>query len=350
MEYQDISNKKNTTGNNQKENDNFEEIKFYNRYALFDDIDFNYSDADNEDLSQKINNEGISSFVEAEKIELGFSRKNEYEGLNSSVEDEKLYLGIKHKLPNNLDFENDNNDSNVMLHKKKKFNLNINISKEKKNKLLTDSDNFREEVNQFSSHENLKDCSEPNQKKQIKTIEQIIYVNSKQEKINIKDGFDKNNTYISKNNEDKTNDTDSRGSTLNTSNNIKIINIEDDIINYKIKIHEIIENDTLEINQKEYIKQLISNIKNINAIDMINILLINGKLDKLEIILDLDNTCIFSIVEESDSSNFANIKNSIKNKDIKLTSFSFNNKIYNCATLIRKGLKEFINFVIYIRC
>ena len=46
MEYENISNKKNTTGNNQKEDENLDEINFYNRYELFDDIDFNYSDCD----------------------------------------------------------------------------------------------------------------------------------------------------------------------------------------------------------------------------------------------------------------------------------------------------------------
>ena len=52
-----------------------------------------------------------------------------------------------------------------------------------------------------------------------------------------------------------------------------------------------------------------------------------GKYNKLELVFDLDNTCIFSFLSNTDVLLVQKKKNVFPQKDVKMISFKFNNKV-----------------------
>ena len=90
--------------------------------------------------------------------------------------------------------------------------------------------------------------------------------------------------------------------------------------------------------QKNEIHKLIEKIKSINIEKIIEI---NGN-KKLNIVFDLDNTCIFAVFLNYQY--MKEIQKKYPEKEIRIIKFEYNTKIIFAAILIRKGLKEFIDF------
>ena len=67
--------------------------------------------------------------------------------------------------------------------------------------------------------------------------------------------------------------------------------------------------------------------------------------NKLELVLDLDNTCTFSFLSNQDFLLVDNIKSHYKKKGTKLLRFKYNKKVLYSVLIIRKGLKEFIKYI-----
>ena len=98
----------------------------------------------------------------------------------------------------------------------------------------------------------------------------------------------------------------------------------------------ILNNEILDLNQREELNKLISEIKQMNIKDIIK------KDKKLNIVLDLDNTCIFSFCITPDK--YKELNKKFPKKNSKLISFTYNgNTIFSCL-IIRNGLSEFLDF------
>ena len=102
-------------------------------------------------------------------------------------------------------------------------------------------------------------------------------------------------------------------------------------------IQNILGNKILNENQKSELNKLLSDIKDINLKE-----LFKNHNQKLNIVFDLDNTCIFgNIIKLED---YRILKSKYPEKDLKLFSFEYNNKkLYTCL-IVRKGLLEFFSF------
>ena len=106
-----------------------------------------------------------------------------------------------------------------------------------------------------------------------------------------------------------------------------------DITNDLLK--NILKNEILDINQKEELNKLISEIKNMNIKDIV-------KKDKLDIVFDLDNTCIFGFMVKPET--IKELKEQFPQKDIKSFCFLFQNNYLISGLIIRKGLLNFLEF------
>ena len=106
-----------------------------------------------------------------------------------------------------------------------------------------------------------------------------------------------------------------------------------DIKNELLK--NILKNQILDINQREELNKLISEIRNKNIKDIV-------KKDKLDIIFDLDNTCIFGFMANPET--IKGIKEQFPQKDLKYFEFLFQNKYLISGLIIRKGLLNFLEF------
>ena len=106
-----------------------------------------------------------------------------------------------------------------------------------------------------------------------------------------------------------------------------------DIKNELLK--NILKNQILDINQREELNKLISEIRNKNIKDIV-------KKDKLDIIFDLDNTCIFGFMANPET--IKGLKEQFPQKDLKYFEFLFQNKYLISGLIIRKGLLNFLEF------
>ena len=100
-------------------------------------------------------------------------------------------------------------------------------------------------------------------------------------------------------------------------------------------LKNILKNEILDMNQKEELNKLISEIKNKNIKDIV-------KKDKLDIVLDLENACIFAFMAKSET--IKELKEKFPQKDLKPVSFLFQNKRLIMGLIIRKGLLNFLEF------
>ena len=111
------------------------------------------------------------------------------------------------------------------------------------------------------------------------------------------------------------------------------------------KLQNIIASSSISIEEKMWVNNL---IKEISRMDINQIKVEKdeeGKENKLEIVFDLDNTCIFSFCSNADLLYVQQKKNIFPSKQAKMISFYFGNKVLYNVLIIRKGLKEFINYV-----
>ena len=101
-------------------------------------------------------------------------------------------------------------------------------------------------------------------------------------------------------------------------------------------IKNILDSDTLDIKQRGEFSELLLKIKNI---DIKNVIKENHKLD---VVFDLDNTCIlgFTVTKEQ----YDELKQKFPDKDLKLFYFRFNNRVMLSVVILRKGLAEFLEF------
>jgi len=100
-------------------------------------------------------------------------------------------------------------------------------------------------------------------------------------------------------------------------------------------LKNILKNNILDINQKEELNKLISEIKNKNIKDI-------AKTDKLEIVFDLDNTCIFGFMAKPED--IKSLKEQYPQKELKSFKFLYQGKYLISGLIIRKGLLNFLEF------
>ena len=136
------------------------------------------------------------------------------------------------------------------------------------------------------------------------------------------------------------------GNNINVKNN-KYSNLTNNqkIYNNYIELQKIISCKALSIEQKNWLNSLFQEINNIDINDITIEKDEKGKENKLEIVFDLDNTCIFSFLLNSDIFFVQSRKNVFPQKEVKMMSFNYNNKVLYCVLIIRKGLKEFMQYI-----
>ena len=123
-----------------------------------------------------------------------------------------------------------------------------------------------------------------------------------------------------------------------------LLNNKELMDNYN-KLQNIIASSVISIEKKMWVNNL---IKEISRMDINQIKVEKdeeGKENKLEIVFDLDNTCIFSFCSNADLLYVQKKKNIFPSKQAKMISFYFGNKVLYNVLIIRKGVKEFINYV-----
>jgi hypothetical protein len=108
------------------------------------------------------------------------------------------------------------------------------------------------------------------------------------------------------------------------------------ILNGNELMKSMIEKETLDSKQREDFNELISEIKKMDISKII-------KEDKLDIIFDLDNTCIHAFYIKQED--YIHLKRIYPEKKPKLFSLYMNEKNMFFCLFIREGLKEFINYV-----
>ena len=224
-----------------------------------------------------------------------------------------------------------------MMKKKRKRGIeNTDISYDAKKKKL---------INCFCpSPDELKDFLEKCEIREIKDINEINNLNISDEDIFDPDEFIKNNF---KESEYKS---IISGEDLNILSDIKDEPEDQEIIpkeiekknipDNKIKnksgiIGEILNNEILNINHKKNLNELISKIKNMDIKNIIK------KDNILNIVFDLDETCIYSFMINPEK--YKQFKNK-NNQFYKLMSFSKDGKKIYGALIIRKKLSDFIQF------
>ncbi len=101
-------------------------------------------------------------------------------------------------------------------------------------------------------------------------------------------------------------------------------------------IKSILKNEILNIEQKEELNKLLLEIKNVDIKNIIK------DEEKLDIVFDLDNTCIlgFTVTYEQ----YQNLIKKFPEKKLKLISFYFNSKQMLSCLVLRNGLAEFLQF------
>ena len=132
--------------------------------------------------------------------------------------------------------------------------------------------------------------------------------------------------------------------------NINFIKIEKKFIDNKLndnynQLKQIILSKNLIKEQKNWLNNFIQEIQkmDINKIEIQKDK--EGKDIKLEIVFDLDNTCIFSFLSSEDNLFIQNKKDIFPKKGVKMISFNFNRNVIYTVLIVRKGLKEFIKYV-----
>ena len=108
------------------------------------------------------------------------------------------------------------------------------------------------------------------------------------------------------------------------------------ILNGNELMKSMIKKEILDIKQRKDFNELISEIKKMDIKKII-------KEDKLDIIFDLDNTCIYAFIIKGED--YKKLKSMYPEKNMKLFNLIMNEKLIFFCLVIREGLKEFINYV-----
>ena len=319
------------------------------------------------DIDDPEENEGIEQQDLEDELEKGQNTKKNMN--NSNNEENKEYDGCE---SSDLDIDEDR----LTLVQVREFLRKKRLRKDKKNSLLHKKQNTEQNITYDSNTKSLRNCFCPNLKELevfLKNCEvkQILDDNPQPNKPSTKDVFDpqefmksNNISKISLSVEDlslcgKNGEGISFPSEVNEEKKILIkpIMTEDDFVTSSIynskdkehkdkakeqfaKIRKIMSEDVLSIDQKKWLSDFIKYISKLPLQEIID------KNKKFEIVFDLDHTCIFSYLgDKGGVAEAVNIRNRYPEKDIKIFQFEHLGKEIASSLIVRKGLKEFVQYV-----
>ena len=315
----------------------------------------------NENINLKLN-ESSDSDSDSEK-KISKSSSSDSESLSESIDEERITLGQINKLARKKQKSKENMDVKSFLQRKRHLDDNVITYDEKNGKILQEFCGSIEELNEFLSKCEIKKITfddisdmkntvafDPNEWMKANNIfqrtmslEDLVNLNEKKEKNEKK--IEKRGLGKEKEKEKKIEKKEKNNVNINKevkkSAYLNDKKIYEDYLNLK----KIIQCKKLSSEQKEWISNLISRIKNKDIKDINIEKNSEDKLNKLEIVFDLDNTCIFSFLSNTDILQVQKKKNIFPQKEVKMVSFKFNNKVLYTALIIRKGLKDFLNYV-----
>ena len=315
----------------------------------------------NENINLKLN-ESSDSDSDSEK-KISKSSSSDSESLSESIDEERITLGQINKLARKKQKSKENMDVKSFLQRKRHLDDNVITYDEKNGKILQEFCGSIEELNEFLSKCEIKKITfddisdmkntvafDPNEWMKANNIfqrtmslEDLVNLNEKKakdEKKIEKRGLGKEKEKEKKIEKKEKNNVNSNKE-VKKSAYLNDKKIYEDYLNLK----KIIQCKKLSSEQKEWISNLISRIKSKDIKDINIEKNSEDKLNKLEIVFDLDNTCIFSFLSNTDILQVQKKKNIFPQKEVKMVSFKFNNKVLYTALIIRKGLKDFLNYV-----
>ena len=315
----------------------------------------------NENINLKLN-ESSDSDSDSEK-KISKSSSSDSESLSESIDEERITLGQINKLARKKQKNKENMDVKSFLQRKRHLDDNVITYDEKNGKILQEFCGSIEELNEFLSKCEIKKITfddisdmkntvafDPNEWMKANNIFQRTM--SLEDLVNLNEKKEKNEKKIEKRGLGKEKEKEKKiekkeKNNVNSNKEVKksaYLNdkkIYEDYLNLK----KIIQSKKLSSEQKEWISNLISRIKSKDIKDINIEKNSEDKLNKLEIVFDLDNTCIFSFLSNTDILQVQKKKNIFPQKEVKMVSFKFNNKVLYTALIIRKGLKDFLNYV-----
>ena len=315
----------------------------------------------NENINLKLN-ESSDSDSDSEK-KISKSSSSDSESLSESIDEERITLGQINKLARKKQKSKENMDVKSFLQRKRHLDDNVITYDEKNGKILQEFCGSIEELNEFLSKCEIKKITfddisdmkntvafDPNEWMKANNIFQRTM--SLEDLVNLNEKKEKNEKKIEKKGLGKEKEKEKKiekkeKNNVNSNKEVKksaYLNdkkIYEDYLNLK----KIIQCKKLSSEQKEWISNLISRIKSKDIKDINIEKNSEDKLNKLEIVFDLDNTCIFSFLSNTDILQVQKKKNIFPQKEVKMVSFKFNNKVLYTALIIRKGLKDFLNYV-----
>ena len=315
----------------------------------------------NENINLKLN-ESSDSDSDSEK-RISKSSSSDSESLSESIDEERITLGQINKLARKKQKSKENMDVKSFLQRKRHLDDNVITYDEKNGKILQEFCGSIEELNEFLSKCEIKKITfddisdmkntvafDPNEWMKANNIFQRTM--SLEDLVNLNEKKEKNEKKIEKRGLGKEKEKEKKiekkeKNNVNSNKEVKksaYLNdkkIYEDYLNLK----KIIQCKKLSSEQKEWISNLISRIKSKDIKDINIEKNSEDKLNKLEIVFDLDNTCIFSFLSNTDILQVQKKKNIFPQKEVKMVSFKFNNKVLYTALIIRKGLKDFLNYV-----
>ena len=300
----------------------------------------------NENINLKLN-ESSDSDSDSEK-KISKSSSSDSESLSESIDEERITLGQINKLARKKQKSKENMDVKSFLQRKRHLDDNVITYDEKNGKILQEFCGSIEELNEFLSKCEIKKITfddisdmkntvafDPNEWMKANNIFQRTM--SLEDLVNLNEKKEKNEKKIEKKEKNNVNS----NKEVKKSAYLNDKKIYEDYLNLK----KIIQCKKLSSEQKEWISNLISRIKSKDIKDINIEKNSEDKLNKLEIVFDLDNTCIFSFLSNTDILQVQKKKNIFPQKEVKMVSFKFNNKVLYTALIIRKGLKDFLNYV-----
>ena len=315
----------------------------------------------NENINLKLN-ESSDSDSDSEK-KISKSSSSDSESLSESIDEERITLGQINKLARKKQRSKENMDVKSFLQRKRHLDDNVITYDEKNGKILQEFCGSIEELNEFLSKCEIKKITfddisdmkntvafDPNEWMKANNIFQRTM--SLEDLVNLNEKKEKNEKKIEKKGLGKEKEKEKKierkeKNNVNINKEVKksaYLNdkkIYEDYLNLK----KIVQCKKLSSEQKEWISNLISRIKSKDIKDINIEKNSEDKLNKLEIVFDLDNTCIFSFLSNTDILQVQKKKNIFPQKEVKMVSFKFNNKVLYTALIIRKGLKDFLNYV-----
>ena len=315
----------------------------------------------NENINLKLN-ESSDSDSDSEK-KISKSSSSDSESLSESIDEERITLGQINKLARKKQKSKENMDVKSFLQRKRHLDDNVITYDEKNGKILQEFCGSIEELNEFLSKCEIKKITfddisdmkntvafDPNEWMKANNIFQRTM--SLEDLVNLNEKKEKNEKKIEKRGlgkekekekkiEKKEKNNDNINKEVKKSAYLNDKKIYEDYLNLK----KIVQCKKLSSEQKEWISNLISRIKSKDIKDINIEKNSEDKLNKLEIVFDLDNTCIFSFLSNTDILQVQKKKNIFPQKEVKMVSFKFNNKVLYTALIIRKGLKDFLNYV-----